>query len=58
MQARLKSILHLIFFFMLCPEQRDHGNLITENSFSVYTVGVLKNSKFFWDTIIYIYQYS
>ena len=28
------------------------------DSFSVYTVGVLENSKFYWDTIIYIYQYS
>ena len=42
----------------LCPEQRDYGNLITGTSFSMYTVGVLKNSKFYWNTIIYIYQYS
>ena len=35
------------------------ANLITDNKrFSVYTVGVLKNNKFYWDTIIYIYQYS
>ena len=50
------SILHLIFF--LFQEQRDHGNLITRESFSAYTVDVLKNSKFDRDTIIYICQYS
>ena len=42
-------------YFFLCQEKRDHGNLITKDIFSVYAVGVLKNSKFYWDTIVFIY---
>ena len=48
-----------IYFSLLCPKQRDHGILIASmiRALFMYTTSVLKNSKFYWDTIIYVYQY-
>ena len=41
-------------------EQCDYLILITSmiRGLSMYTVGILRNRKLYWDTIIYKYQYS